>query len=149
MNSVTGTETIFLKVLGQFEARDSAGNLIIISGRKNQALLAALALAPSCSLMRARIVNLLWSDRGEDQGRTSLRQSLAALRKELGEVGTKLLSSGDERVRLSVSSSAGNFQLRNNSKTMIVELGGTNNENGTINTYNSGGTFVQGIGSSN
>lgn len=56
---------------------------------------------------------------------------------------------GDERVRLSVSSSAGNFQIKNNSKTMIVELGGTNGENGTINTYNTSGTFIQGIGSSN
>jgi hypothetical protein len=56
---------------------------------------------------------------------------------------------GDERVRLSVSAAAGNFQIRNNSKTMIVELGGTNNENGTINTYNTSGTFIQGIGSSN
>ncbi len=55
---------------------------------------------------------------------------------------------GDERVRLSVSSSAGNFQIKNNSKTMIVELGGTQGENGTINTYNTSGTFVQGIGSS-
>jgi len=55
---------------------------------------------------------------------------------------------GDERVRLSVSSSAGNFQIMNNGKTKIVELGGTNGENGTINTYNTSGTFVQGIGSS-
>jgi hypothetical protein len=55
---------------------------------------------------------------------------------------------GEERLRLSVSSSAGNLQLRNNKKNMIVELGGTNAENGTINTYNSSGTFVQGIGSS-
>lgn len=55
---------------------------------------------------------------------------------------------GDERVRLSVSNSAGNFQIKNNNKTMIVELGGTSGENGTINTYNSSGTFVQGIGSS-
>jgi len=55
---------------------------------------------------------------------------------------------GDERVRLAVSAAAGNFQIKNNSKTMIVELGGTNGENGTINTYNSAGTFVQGIGSS-
>ena len=55
---------------------------------------------------------------------------------------------GDERVRLSVSASAGNFQIKNNSKTMIVELGGTSGENGTINTYNTSGTFVQGIGSS-
>jgi len=56
---------------------------------------------------------------------------------------------GEERVRLSVSSSAGNFQIKNNSKTMIVEMGGTAGENGTINTYNTSGTFVQGIGSSN
>lgn len=56
---------------------------------------------------------------------------------------------GDERVRLSVSSSAGNIQIKNNSKTMICEFGGTNGENGTINTYNSSGTFIQGIGSSN
>ncbi len=56
---------------------------------------------------------------------------------------------GDERVRLSVSSSAGNFQLKNNNKTMIVELGGTAGEAGTINTYTSSGTFIQGIGSSN
>lgn len=55
---------------------------------------------------------------------------------------------GDERVRLSVSASAGNFQIRNNAKTMIVEIGGTSGENGTINTYNTSGTFVQGIGSS-
>jgi hypothetical protein len=55
---------------------------------------------------------------------------------------------GDERVRLSVSASAGNFQIKNNNKTMIVELGGTSGENGTINTYNTNGTFVQGIGSS-
>jgi len=55
---------------------------------------------------------------------------------------------GNDRVRISVSSSGGNFQIMNNSKTKIVELGGTNGENGTINTYNTSGTFVQGIGSS-
>lgn len=57
--------------------------------------------------------------------------------------------SGEERVRLSVSSSAGNFQIKNNNKTMIVELGGTANANGTINTYNASGSFIQGIGSNN
>ena len=65
-----------------------------LPGRKNQALLGALALAPSCSMMRGRIANLLWSDSGDDQARTSLRQALAALRKELGDVGTTLLSLG-------------------------------------------------------
>ena len=58
-------------------------------------------------------------------------------------------NSGDERVRLSVSSSGGNVQLKNNSKTMVVEMGVTAGEHGIINTYNSGGTYIQGIGSSN
>ena len=92
-----------LKVLGEFEARDGAGNLITITGRKNQALLAVLALAPSFSMTRARIANLLWSDRGDDQARSSLRQALAALRKELGDAGVILLSFGDERVRLDLT----------------------------------------------
>ena len=103
MNSANASVKIVLKVLGQFEVRDTVGNHIAITARKNQALLAALALAPSCSMMRGRIANLLWSDRGDDQARTSLRQALAALRKELGDVGTTLLSFGDERVRLDLA----------------------------------------------
>jgi hypothetical protein len=55
---------------------------------------------------------------------------------------------GDERIRLSVSNSAGNFQLRNNSKTLIIEAGGTNSEGGVINTFGSSGSFIQGMGSS-
>ena len=52
-------------------------------------------------------------------------------------------------LRLSVSGSAGNMQIHNNSKSMVVELGATNNLNGVVNTYSSTGSFIQGIGSSN
>ena len=34
-------------------------------------------------MTRERLASLLWGDRGEEQARNSLRQSLAVLRKEL------------------------------------------------------------------
>lgn len=71
-----------LKLLGNFEARDGAGRRIAVKGRKNRALLAALALAPSHAMPREYLAGLLWSDRGEDQARSSLRQALVALRKD-------------------------------------------------------------------
>lgn len=58
-------------------------------------------------------------------------------------------NNGEERVRLSVSSSAGNIQIKNNIKNMVAEIGATAAANGTINTYNSSGIYIQGIGSSN
>jgi len=89
-----------LKVLGEFEIRDGAGRLVTVKARKNRALLAVLALSPSCSMTRERMAGLLWSDRGEAQARSSLRQALVALRKDLPDAGTSLLVIGDERVKL-------------------------------------------------
>jgi TolB-like protein len=43
---------------------------------------------------------LLWSDRGEDQARSSLRQTLTVLRKELGATNANLLVADDQRVEL-------------------------------------------------
>lgn len=59
-------------------------------GRKACGLLAFLAVAPRYSLSRERAADLLWSDRGTEQARTSLRQTIAELRSidELGEVLT-------------------------------------------------------------
>lgn len=88
-----------LRLLGDFEARD-AGRLIGIKAKKNRALLAALALAPSGSLPRGFIASLLWSDRGEAQARSSLRQALVGLRDNLAAIDPPLLLIGDARVRL-------------------------------------------------
>ncbi|MGB8315033.1 MAG: BTAD domain-containing putative transcriptional regulator, partial [Aestuariivirga sp.] len=103
MLSATSKVIFSLKLLGKFEVLDGAGIPITVTSRKNQALLAALALAPTNSMMRGRIAGLLWSDRGDYQARTSLRQALAALRKDLGDEGAGLLSFGDERVRLDLT----------------------------------------------
>ena len=74
-----------LKLLDEFAVRNGAGRPIDIAARKNCALLAALALSPSGSMPREVLAGLLWSDRGEAQARSSLRQALKGLRKDLAE----------------------------------------------------------------
>src|SRR3954467_1521791 len=63
-----------LRLLGEFEARDNAGRLVTIGARKTRALLAVLALASSNWVLRDRICRLLWSDRADEQARSSLRR---------------------------------------------------------------------------
>ena len=59
-----------LKVLGEFEVSDKSGLPVTILAKKNRALLAMLALAPSCTMRRERIATLL--------GATATRHRLAA-----------------------------------------------------------------------
>jgi len=49
-------------------------------GRKTRALLAYVIAAERRSVPRARLADLLWSDRGDEQARNSLRQALSELR---------------------------------------------------------------------
>jgi TolB-like protein/DNA-binding SARP family transcriptional activator len=92
-----------LRVLGEFDACDEAGRPVAIAAKKNRALLAALALAPACTMRRQRIAGLLWSDRDEAQARSSLRQALVALREDLAGNASKAFSFGEERVTLDPS----------------------------------------------
>jgi DNA-binding SARP family transcriptional activator len=72
-----------IRLLGGFEARAASGVALPPLGRKARALLGYLALAPGRPQPRDRLAALLWSDRGEAQARTSLRQALSELRKAL------------------------------------------------------------------
>src|SRR5436190_14325761 len=63
-----------LQLLGGFKMMREAGREIVISARKGRALLAMLAVSPSGSVSREKLAALLWSDRGEEQARSSLRQ---------------------------------------------------------------------------
>ena len=92
--------SIELLLLGEFRARDAAGQPIVVAARKNRALLALLALTPSGSMARERIAGLLWSDRGAVQALSSLRQGLVALRKDFASIGSPFLSADNERVSL-------------------------------------------------
>jgi len=91
---------LVLKVLGEFTALANNGDPVVVISKKNRALLAVLALAPNGSATRERLCDLLWSDRGPEQARSSLRQALVALRKDLAELVPLPVLADDERVRL-------------------------------------------------
>ena len=59
--------------------------------RKAEVLLAYLALAPGLRHPRERLINLLWSDRSDEQARNSLRQCLSSIRKALGDAADLVL----------------------------------------------------------
>ena len=84
--------TVNLRLLGDFEALDGTGHLVDVSAKKSRALLAILALSPSGSMSRPRLANLMWSDRGDEQARSSLRQALASLRRDFAAIDAALLS---------------------------------------------------------
>jgi DNA-binding SARP family transcriptional activator len=94
------TVPIRLGLLGTFSLAFGDDREMEISSRKNRALLAILALAPGHQATRERLCGLFWSDRGEEQARSSLRQSLAVLRKELAEADNLLLQTHDDVVAL-------------------------------------------------
>ena len=62
--------------------------------------MAYLALMPGHSQTRARLAGLLWGDRGEEQARNSLRQTLFEIRRALGPAGERCLSVEHEQVAL-------------------------------------------------
>jgi len=76
------TRPITINLLGPFEARDVRGNLLAVRSRRARALLACLAMDAGESWTRTRLATLLWG-RSEQQGRSSLRQELVQLRKNL------------------------------------------------------------------
>ncbi|HET7709858.1 MAG TPA: hypothetical protein VFK50_10060 [Sphingomicrobium sp.] len=67
--------------------------------KKGRALLAVLA-AEQRALARVKIIDLLWSDRQEEQARASLRTLLADLKEQFGDRFEELLAVDRERVAL-------------------------------------------------
>ena len=72
-----------LTLLGGFELRRAAHEVVDLPGQKDRALLAFLALPPGTTHSREKLASLLWSDRGEQQARDSLKHSLTRLRQGL------------------------------------------------------------------
>ncbi|HVO05022.1 MAG TPA: BTAD domain-containing putative transcriptional regulator [Candidatus Cybelea sp.] len=73
-----------LRLLGPFSL-ESGGGAIAVPATRARALLGFLACHPGRPQGRERLAGLLWGDRGEDQARQSLRQSLTALRELIGD----------------------------------------------------------------
>lgn len=89
-----------LQVLGGFRLRRADASEVDSLGRKEQALLAYLALQGGRPQPRDKLASLLWSDRGDQQARHSLRQSLAILRRALPDPDGSILVSDQETIAL-------------------------------------------------
>jgi DNA-binding SARP family transcriptional activator len=87
-----------LKLLGGFEA--AGGEPCDIATRKTRALLAYLALPAGRAHHRDKLTGLLWSERGDEQARNSLRQAIAELGRALASVAPSLLVKGRDTLAL-------------------------------------------------
>jgi len=79
-----GDRLLKLFLLGRLRA-ERAGRRLEVRGKKAEALLAYLALPPGRRHSRDHLSGLLWGGMGDAQARHNLRQTLAALRKTLGQ----------------------------------------------------------------
>ena len=77
------SETLQLDLLGGFALRVGQRTIDRLP-RKTRALLAYLAIEPGRPISREAMADLLWTDRGPEQARRSLRQALLVLRHGLG-----------------------------------------------------------------
>ncbi|MCH7541026.1 MAG: hypothetical protein IH999_11635 [Proteobacteria bacterium] len=89
-----------LKLLGRFEARLKGGPAIDLSMKKAKLLLSFLALPPGKAHPREKLAALLWSDRGDEQARHSLRDAISSLRKAFGDAEPSPLVADRETVSL-------------------------------------------------
>lgn len=78
---------IAVSLFGECRMREGDAD-VTPRGRKTRALLAYLAIGGGRAVSRDRVAELLWSDRGEEQARASLRQTLTELRSgRIGAIG--------------------------------------------------------------
>jgi DNA-binding SARP family transcriptional activator/TolB-like protein len=88
-----------LELFGGFKL-NVAGRPVSVSSRRARAMIAYLCLSRDAAATRERLAGLLWSDRGEEQARASLRQCLLEIRAALSPVEIDLIDAGRETVRL-------------------------------------------------
>lgn len=75
-----------LSLLGGLTITDAAGAAVALPTRKTALVLATLALLGDKGASREALVELIWPDRSDGQGKSSLRQALTAIRKVLPAV---------------------------------------------------------------
>lgn len=98
--------TIRLRVtmLGRMDVRAVTGEPLLPRSRKTRAVLAIIAMEAPAVVSRQRLADLLWSRRGEEQARGSLRQALHELQEVLGSYGRGLVVATRETVSLNLDS---------------------------------------------
>ena len=97
------TQALELRLFGAFDVRVHGSPLPPLRYRKEQWLLALLALRHDRDVPRERLAATFWPDNEESQGLFYLRKALSNLRNALGEEALRLLSPTSRTVRLDLS----------------------------------------------
>jgi DNA-binding SARP family transcriptional activator len=95
-----------IRLFGSFEVRLAGKSLPRLRTRKEQWLLALLALHQDREVDRAWLAGTLWPDSSLDQCLANLRRSLRLLRRALGSEATRLLSPTRRAVALDLRGAA-------------------------------------------
>jgi TolB-like protein/pimeloyl-ACP methyl ester carboxylesterase/Flp pilus assembly protein TadD len=85
-----------LTLFGGFAVRRSDGEAVALPTRKAEALLAVLACRPGEAQLRERLTALLWGERGDQQARHSLSQTLTSIRRALNGAAPALATEREE-----------------------------------------------------
>lgn len=91
-----------LFLLGSFALKDSAGQTWTPRGKKSQALLALLALAPRRQRTRVWLRDKLWSESDERKSATSLRQVIFEMRRDMGGMFDAILEIDRHTIALKI-----------------------------------------------
>jgi DNA-binding SARP family transcriptional activator/TolB-like protein/Flp pilus assembly protein TadD len=97
---LTGEPLLRVRLFGQVHAEDATGRSVLPRSRKTRAVLAVLAMAGSKPVLRSRLTGLLWSRRGPEQARASLRQAVHELQSAFGPLATALLRADRHHLHL-------------------------------------------------
>ena len=92
-----------LSLLGPFRLCDRDGRDRTPTSPRHQAILAILALAPNCTVSRAKLQDMLWGEKEPKRAAQSLRTALHALKAELKDLASSLLEIDATNVRLNES----------------------------------------------
>ena len=80
-----------------FHAKLDDGQSLNALSRKSECLICLLALSDGMEVSREKAAGIIWSDRGEEQARASLRQELSQIRRV---IGSEAITSDSRSIRL-------------------------------------------------
>lgn len=89
-----------LKLLGTMGMHDHLGRSALPRGRKSRAVIGVLALCAPRPVLRDQLAEMLWSQRGREQARASLRQAVHELQQCLQPISGDLLRTERTHLRL-------------------------------------------------
>src|SRR5215218_7875496 len=85
---------MLISLLGELEVFDDEGRAVVITGGKQRALLAMLALHPGQMVPADRLVESLWGGSPPPAVRNGLQGLVSKLRRALGSTGLVVMRSG-------------------------------------------------------